>query len=206
MRYFAELAYSGAAYHGWQSQPRQVSVQSYHRGSAEHPTQPAYRGGGCGRTDAGVHALQYFLHFDCEGELPTAFLQRINKFLPKDIAIYRFIPVSDSAHARFDASHRAYEYRIDFRKNPFGVGTRYYYPYPTLPDPSLMQQAANLLMEYEAFYPFCKSNTDVKNYALRPPAGKVGRTSGRRIHAFSRRRGPIFARYDTLDGRGMPEH
>ncbi|NBC06134.1 MAG: tRNA pseudouridine(38-40) synthase TruA [Bacteroidetes bacterium] len=162
MRYFAELAYNGAAYHGWQSQPRQVSVQSTIEQALSTLLNRPTGVVGCGRTDAGVHALQYFLHFDCEGELPPAFRQRINKFLPKDIAIYRFIPVSDSAHARFDASHRAYEYRIDFRKNPFGVGTRYYYPYPTLPDRPLMQQAADLLMGYEAFYPFCKSNTDVK--------------------------------------------
>lgn len=162
MRYFAELAYNGAAYHGWQAQPQQVSVQSTVEEALSTLLNQPIEVVGCGRTDAGVHALQYFLHFDYGDHLPTALLQRINKFLPKDIAIYRFIPVGEEAHARFDASHRAYEYHIDFRKNPFGIHSRYYFPYPTLPDVSLMQRAADLLLEYDEFYPFCKSNTDVK--------------------------------------------
>ena len=162
MRYFAELAYHGSAYHGWQSQPRQVSVQSTIEEALSTILNQTTKVVGCGRTDTGVHALQYFLHFDYEADLPAAFRQRINKFLPKDIAVYRLIPVPAAAHARFDATHRAYEYHIDFRKNPFGIQTRYYYPYPTLPDAGLMQEAADLLMEYNAFYPFCKSNTDVK--------------------------------------------
>lgn len=162
MRYFAELAYNGKPYHGWQSQPKQISVQSTVEDALSTILNQPIEVVGCGRTDAGVHALQYFLHFDYAKELPSSFLARINKYLPKDIAIYRFIPVAEDAHARFDASHRAYEYHIDFRKNPFGIGTRYYYPYPSLPDIDRMQAAARLLLQYNEFFPFCKSNTDVK--------------------------------------------
>jgi len=183
LRYFAELAYNGKHYHGWQAQPGQVSVQ----GTVSHalstilntPTEVV----GCGRTDAGVHAKQYFLHFDhTAAALPDAFQQRLNKFLPKDIAVYRIFPVQANAHARFDATHRAYEYHIDFFKNPFGIGNRYYFPYPQPLNVEAMQEAAALLLQYERFYPFCKSNTDVKtmrcalrraNWTGSPPQGRM---------------------------------
>ncbi|MCB0564578.1 MAG: tRNA pseudouridine(38-40) synthase TruA, partial [Phaeodactylibacter sp.] len=102
------------------------------------------------------------MHFDFDGQFPLAFTRRINKFLPSDIVIYRIFEVAPDAHARFDATHRAYEYHIDFVKNPFGKETRYFYPFAHLPDPVKMQEAASLLLEYEAFFPFCKTNTDAK--------------------------------------------
>lgn len=162
MRYFAELAYQGASYVGWQAQPGQISVQ----GTIEHALSTILNAPieivGCGRTDAGVHAKQYFIHFDFPGAFPKGFDRRINKFLPPDIAIHRFIPVAPEAHARFDATHRAYEYHIDFRKNPFGKNIRYYFPFAAQLDTDLLQEAAQSLLQYQEFYPFCKSNTDVK--------------------------------------------
>lgn len=162
MRYFAELAYNGTNYVGWQSQPGQVSVQGTIEAALSTILNTPIEVVGCGRTDAGVHAKQYFLHFDFNGAFPRGFDRRINKFLPPDIAIYRFIEVAPEAHARFDAAHRAYEYHIDFRKNPFGKDTRYFFPFASQLDRALLQEAAQLLLEFKEFYPFCKSNTDVK--------------------------------------------
>ncbi|WP_425420344.1 tRNA pseudouridine(38-40) synthase TruA [Phaeodactylibacter xiamenensis] len=162
MRYFAELAYNGTNYVGWQSQPGQRSVQGTIEEALSTILNTPIEVVGCGRTDAGVHAKQYFLHFDFDGSFPQGFDRRINKFLPPDIAIYRFIEVAPDAHARFDATHRAYEYHIDFRKNPFGKDTRYFFPFAGQLDEKLLQKAAQLLLEYQEFYPFCKSNTDVK--------------------------------------------
>lgn len=162
MRYFAELAYNGANYVGWQAQPGQVSVQGTIEQALSTILNTPVEVVGCGRTDAGVHARQYFLHFDFDGDFPRGFNRRINKFLPPDIAIYRFIKVSEQAHARFDASHRAYEYHIDFRKNPFGQHTRYFFPFSQNMDEQLLRESARLIAEYQEFYPFCKSNTDAK--------------------------------------------
>jgi tRNA pseudouridine38-40 synthase len=162
MRYFAELAYNGTNYVGWQSQPGQRSVQGTIEEALSTILNTPIEVVGCGRTDAGVHAKQYFLHFDFEGSFPQGFDRRINKFLPPDIAIYRFIEVGPEAHARFDATQRAYEYHIDFRKNPFGKDTRYFFPFAGHLNEALLQDAAQLLLDYQEFYPFCKSNTDVK--------------------------------------------
>ncbi len=64
MRYFLELSYNGKAYHGWQNQPNAISVQEVIEKALttllKKPTDIV----GAGRTDAGVHALQMFAHFD----------------------------------------------------------------------------------------------------------------------------------------------
>lgn len=164
MRYFAELAYMGTHYFGWQIQPEQISVQETLEKAFSTILREKIEVVGCGRTDTGVHASQYFLHFNFSGEFPPHFLSRINKFLPADIAIYRIFPVAEEAHARFDAYHRAYEYRIHFRKDPFQQNSSYFFPFPNRPEPEKMQEAARLLLEYEDFYPFCKSNHDSQTY------------------------------------------
>lgn len=162
MRYFAELAYNGARYFGWQKQPDKISVQEQLEQSFSTILGTPIEVVGCGRTDTGVHAKQYFMHFDFEGQFPPGFNRRINKFLPPDIAIYRIFEVAPEAHARFGAAHRAYEYHIGFVKNPFGQEMSYFYPFAQLPDLAKMQEAARLLLGYREFFPFCKTNTDVK--------------------------------------------
>ena len=62
-------------------------------------------------------------------------------------------------------SHRAYEYRIITSKDPFKIDTAHYYPFKQFTDKDKMQEAAKLLLNYEEFYPFCKSNND--SYTMR---------------------------------------
>lgn len=162
MRYFSELAYNGTNYFGWQIQPKQLSVQEKLEDAFSTLLQTKIQVVGCGRTDTGVHASQFFLHFDFPEDLPGDLLSRINKFLPKDIAIRRIFEVSKDAHARFDAFHRSYEYHLVFHKNPFEVNTAYFFPQAHQLDVQKMQDAAALLLNYEAFFPFCKTRSDAK--------------------------------------------
>jgi len=162
MRYFAELAYNGTRYYGWQRQPEQISVQEELEKALSTILSEQIGITGCGRTDTGVHARQYFIHFDYEREFPKELVRRLNKFLPSDIAIYRIFQVAPETHARYDAIRRGYQYHLTFQKNPFSQETAYYFPYPKRPDLVKLQEAADLLLQYEDFYPFCKSNTDVK--------------------------------------------
>jgi tRNA pseudouridine38-40 synthase len=161
-RYFIELAYCGTRYFGWQRQPGKDSVQQTLEESMCTILGAELDITGCGRTDTGVHARQYFAHFDFEGEFPTEFVRRLNKYLPKDIAVYRIFAVPPNAHARFDAYQRSYEYRICFRKDPFAEHLAYFYPFPQNLDQELMQAAAALLLQYSEFAPFCKSDHDAK--------------------------------------------
>jgi tRNA pseudouridine38-40 synthase len=162
MRYFIELAYNGARYKGWQRQPNALSVQQVIEEALSTILRTEIEVTGCGRTDTGVHASQYFLHFDFPGAFPPNFLHRVNKFLPKDIAFFDIREVAPDAHARFDAIRRAYEYTLSWRKDPFSRETVTYYPWAGEFRLEDLNSAAKLLLEYEDFYPFCKSDTDVK--------------------------------------------
>ncbi|MCF6298094.1 MAG: tRNA pseudouridine(38-40) synthase TruA [Flavobacteriaceae bacterium] len=164
MRYFIELSYNGKKYHGWQNQPNAISVQE----SIEHALSLLLKNKisvvGCGRTDSGVHASQYFLHFDVDKKIDQEKLKyKLNAFLSNDIAIHKIFLVADDNHARFDALNRSYEYRIYLGKTPFLLNTVWQVKNQKF-DVKKMNEAAKLLYEYENFKCFSKSNTDVKTY------------------------------------------
>lgn len=161
MRYFITLSYDGARFHGWQVQPNGISVQ----GELDHglslllrqPIQTV----GAGRTDAGVHAAMMVAHFDIDAEVDTHQLTyKLNKLLPRDIAIQRIERVADDLHARFSATSRTYHYFLHTEKSPFlrHYSCELHYPL----DFEKMNRAAAMLMEYEDFGAFCKSGADVK--------------------------------------------
>lgn len=160
MRYFLRLSYHGKNYCGWQIQPHSISVQECIEKAIFTITREMVEIVGCGRTDTGVHAREYFAHVDIQEPLPEHFLNRLNKILPPDIAIAQIIEVPSSAHARFDATYRAYAYHIEGKKNPFTseIAT-FTYNFNEL-DVKKMQEAAELLLQYREFFPFCKSNND----------------------------------------------
>ena len=162
MRYFIELAYNGAQYHGWQRQPNAVSVQEVlEQGISTIINKPTSTMG-CGRTDTGVHASQYFAHFDVEGDLPKAFHFRLNIFLPPDIVIRRIFPVEAKQHSRFDAHYRAYAYHLSSQKDPFRQKTLLHFSGARKIDRDKLQEAAQLILDYDEFAPFCKTNSDAK--------------------------------------------
>lgn len=115
---------------------------------------------GCGRTDSGVHATDFYAHFDVENiseEKVLAAVGGINAMLPYQIAAKRIIPVADEAHARFDATARAYKYYIHFEKDPFKLNRSWLLKDKL--DINLMNEAANVLLNYTDFSCFSKSNT-----------------------------------------------
>lgn len=162
MRFFIKLAYKGTNYNGWQIQPNAPSVQETIENALSTILNQKIEVVGCGRTDTGVHAKEYYAHFDFDGIFPKGFLQRINKFLPKDIVFYEIQNVKKEAHARFDAYHRAYEYHIVFDKNPFEIDTAWYYYQARNLDIDKMNEAAQLLLSYKEFAPFCKTGHQAK--------------------------------------------
>lgn len=178
-RFFAELAFDGSKYHGWQIQQNALSVQEVFNKALAVLLRQSVETVGCGRTDTGVHARQLFVHFDraisyqpsaiSDGKATTdieliaesrLLKASLNSILPKDIAVKNIIPVAADAHARFDATLRAYEYHVHFGKDPFKQN--YSWQLRDFPDLGLMNQAANILKEYQDFSCFSKSNTQVK--------------------------------------------
>lgn len=163
-RYFIELAYKGTSFHGWQKQPNASSVQeSIEKGIGKILGQTTYIVG-AGRTDTGVHASQYFAHFDAIEiyDLPD-FTYRLNAVLPDEIVIYNTLKVITDAHARFDAISREYNYKIFLGSNPFNLETTWQF-LNKKPNIDLMNKAAASLLKHKDFKAFSKSNTDVRTY------------------------------------------
>lgn len=163
MRYFIELAYQGASYSGWQRQPDAPSVQQTLEEALGVLLKSEIAIVGAGRTDAGVHARQMYAHCDFEIDFdPVKLKDRLNSYLPKDIAIHRIFPVNQEAHARFDATARTYEYWLTLGKDPF-LSDAAYCIHRT-PDFELMNEVAKKLLIHRDFQCFSKSRTDVQTY------------------------------------------
>ncbi|WP_309612500.1 tRNA pseudouridine(38-40) synthase TruA [Flavobacterium sp.] len=163
MRYFIELAYKGTNYHGWQYQPGADSVQETLNKALSLLLKTDIDIVGAGRTDTGVHAKQMFAHFDFESEVDVPQLvHKLNSFLPKDIAVFNILKVSDEAHARFDATKRTYEYHIHTMKDVFENDGSYQFQLPLNIDK--MNEACQILFKHNDFECFSKVNTEVNTF------------------------------------------
>lgn len=163
-RYFLFFSYDGAAYHGWQIQPNGSSVQeTLMRAVRTLLRQPDLQVIGAGRTDTGVHAHLMAAHFDAPQPIDTIWLkEKLNRILPKDIAVGQVCPVTERAHARFDALSRTYYYYVHTQKSPFLRNYSLHLVGHILPDFESMNKAAGILMEYKDFTSFSKLHTDAK--------------------------------------------
>lgn len=155
MRYFFHIAYHGTRYCGWQKHPDGKNVQETLENALSRILKIPVNINGCGRTDALVHASQYFFHVDIEQEWDFDLFFRINKLLPDDIAVFDIIPMQGLPHARFDAIQRAYDYYIHTYKDPFLNNFSSLYHEKNL-DLDKMQAAAALLPQYNDYRGLCK--------------------------------------------------
>lgn len=161
MRFFITLSFNGAGYHGWQIQPNDPSVQEqlgYCLSKLLHedilPT-------GAGRTDAGVHAINYVAHFDSKNLHPSdidRFVSKLNRFLPADIVVHSIVQVKPEAHARFDAFSRSYKYYISDEKDVFHSAYKWHVRQPL--ELSAMNKACELIKSCTDFTSFSKLHSD----------------------------------------------
>jgi tRNA pseudouridine38-40 synthase len=161
-RYFLEVSYKGTNYSGFQIQKNANSVQAEIERALQVLQKEKISLIGSSRTDAGVHALQNFFHFDFDGEVNAHFTYKMNAILPSDIVLQKLIPVREEAHCRFDAISREYKYFIYRHKDPFLADRAFYFPYKLNLD--LMKEAATLIKGYKDFTSFSKRNTQVKTF------------------------------------------
>ncbi|RZJ72227.1 tRNA pseudouridine(38-40) synthase TruA [Flavobacterium sp.] len=163
MRYFLQFSYNGTLYKGWQIQPDALSVQETLQKALSVLLGETLEIMGAGRTDTGVHAKLMYAHFDTETYFEIPFLvNRLNSFLPQDIAVFDIIPTHDDAHARFDATQRTYEYHVHQHKNVFLENLSFHH-FRDL-DVEAMNLAARQLLLHDDFECFSKVNTDVKTF------------------------------------------
>ena len=163
-RYFIKLSYKGTKYHGWQIQKNAVTIQEQLDKALTTIIKEKIQTIGAGRTDTGVHASEFYAHFDSSHSAlnkNVKLLNNLNGFLPNDIFVKKIIKVIKGAHSRFDALSRTYEYHCIKIKDPFFRD--YSYHFPANPDIIKMNTAAKFLFDYDDFTSFSKANTDVKN-------------------------------------------
>jgi len=161
-RYFIQLSYKGTSYHGWQIQPNAISVQEVVEKTLSTVLRETVEVVGAGRTDTGVHASFFVLHFEVKEELSNFenLVYKLNSLLPNDIAFQKIWPVANDLHARFSAISRTYKYYISTKKNPFRTETSFKYLLPL--DIDKMNDASHILAEFEDFTSFSRLHTDVK--------------------------------------------
>ena len=164
-RILFEIAYNGAKYHGWQKQDNALTVQE----TIEKNFSMLLKSKqdvtiiGCGRTDTGVHAEQYFFHVDIsKDEDLDSLLNKLNLILPSDILIKDYTIRKLDFHARFSALSRTYEYRISQKKEPF-LNTLFNYVSYNL-DVDLMNESCKKLIGFNDFTSFSKVHTEVNNF------------------------------------------
>lgn len=163
-RYFFKISYDGTSFFGWQKQPKQISIQeTIESDLSKIHSLKEISIVGCGRTDTGVHAKEYFFHWDHESTIDKDEIRyKLNKMLPKSISIHEIHEVPNDIHARFSARERTYIYLINSSKNPF-TATQSWYVNHKLDVPK-MNEAASLLIGEKDFSSFAKIHTDVNNH------------------------------------------
>ena len=164
MRYFLVISYCGTKYHGWQRQPNSLSIQQTVEEAISTILNQKILLVAAGRTDAGVHAINMYAHFDANinGEIESKLVSLINSFLNHSISIKKIMKVIDNAHARFDAISRTYKYKISFCKDPFRHER--YFELRNEINFKNIKTASEILLSHSDFKSFSKTRSDVKNY------------------------------------------
>jgi tRNA pseudouridine38-40 synthase len=152
----------GARYAGSQVQENAITIQEELEKSLGILFRDRIVLTGSSRTDAGVHAVRNYFHFDMDKSIEGDPVYQLNAILPNDISVLSIEEVSPEAHCRFDALARAYVYRIYDKKDPFFSDRGWFYPYPLELD--LLNAAAAVLIGTHDFTSFAKRNSQVHTH------------------------------------------
>ena len=119
MRILLKLSYLGTNYHGWQVQPNGITVQEEMQNALETLYQVRLGVTGCSRTDSGVHAKEFYCHYDTTKYIPESnIIAALNTKLPNDISVASCCYVDDDFHARYSSKGKEYIYQIYNAKTP----------------------------------------------------------------------------------------
>lgn len=167
-RYKLTLEYHGGPFVGWQRQQTGLSVQGVVEAALRKLEANAPGVQGAGRTDAGVHATGQVAHCDLTRDwTPFRLSEALNYHLkPHPVAVTSADQVAEDFHARFDAVHRSYLYRIIARRAPLTVEKGLLWRLPEPLDVEAMRQGAALLIGQHDFTTFrsahCQAKSPVK--------------------------------------------
>lgn len=127
------LRYDGTIYHGWQEQKTDITVAETVQKALSRICGHPIKVVGCGRTDAGVHALRYCANFKTDSKIPTDRLPlALNALLPPDIAAVAAVDADMDFNAILSCEKKEYTYKIynERTRDPFYANRAYFYPVP----------------------------------------------------------------------------
>lgn len=159
-----KLSYDGSKYHGWQVQDNAVTVQGKIEDAVEKICGKHLTVYGCSRTDAGVHANEFFCNFRTEKNIPCeVFVRALNANLPFDIAVAECEEMPLSFHSRYDCKSKEYIYKIwnSPVRNPFMINRAYHYICKI--DEKALNEAARDFVGTHDFKAFCSSGSSVES-------------------------------------------
>lgn len=164
MRILLKISYLGSAYHGWQVQPNGITVQEIMQDALEsvYKCRPSLTG--CSRTDAGVHANEFYCHYDTDVTIPEeGIIAALNSVLPKDVSVKECKVVNNDFHARYSALGKNYVYRIHCSKthDPFRADRTWQISRPL--DIERMNKFLNGLVGKHDFVAFSSSGRTVSD-------------------------------------------
>ena len=165
MRILICFSYNGAFYSGYQKQNNAKSIQQTIETALSEKLGQQISLTATGRTDAGVHALCQYAHFDADLSFPAEKIVQIAKVvLPQDIKIYSATQVADDFHARKNVKQKTYMYV--FNKNqkliPFLKDTTTFLEHKV--DTEKMRQASKRLVGEHNFKAFCSAGSAVTDF------------------------------------------
>jgi len=158
-----KIAYDGTAYHGWQVQPNGITIQEVLQTALEKLIGDRPDVTGCSRTDAGVHANEFYCHFCCDDKFPeVTFVKGLNAVLPNDIVAKECQEVDMDFHARYNAKGKRYIYRIHTGEvDPFV--SRYAWHIDRKIDIDIINEFCDLLLGTHDFSGFSSSGRTVED-------------------------------------------
>jgi tRNA pseudouridine38-40 synthase len=149
------IEYDGGAFHGWQRQVGDRTVQEEIEKALTRMTRQRITLLGSGRTDAGVHARGQVANFACDTRLtPAEFQKGLNSMLGGAVVIHHCEIVPENFHSRYDVAAKTYRYRIRNHPLPRAIGRQYHWHVRAPLDVAAMQAASDHLMGTHDFTAF----------------------------------------------------
>ena len=170
MRLRLTVAYDGRPFRGYATQVEGLTIQDALENALGEILKTPLRVHHAGRTDAGVHALGQIIHFDAPSESsmnPLNYLAALNTKLPSSIRILDCEEVAPDFHARFSATSKHYQYRLDLNPilSPFQAGLVWHLPRQLDPD-TLAEALSYFIGEHDFRHLSARrgNETDETNY------------------------------------------
>jgi tRNA pseudouridine38-40 synthase len=157
------IEYDGTAYHGWQRQNEETTIQGIVEDSVWRITGTPSSVLGASRTDAGVHALGQVAVFRTESRLDAGTIKKaLNAVLPQDIRVIEAVEVDDSFHPGDAAVKKSYFYIIANERVSSAFLFRYAWTVPQELDLNAMAEASETFIGRRDFAAFMGAGSDVR--------------------------------------------